>query len=51
MRHDSKIRRQVERTLRKANDPHFGKRRKTNMEGNRKAAKNKAACRKGGWDV
>lgn len=50
MRHDRNIRRKVERAERKAHDPYFGKRRKTQMEGNKRAAQNKAACRKGGWD-
>lgn len=49
MRHDSKTRRRVERAERKATDPYFGKRRKTSMEGNRKAQASKAACRKGNW--
>jgi hypothetical protein len=49
VRHDSKTRRKVERAERKARDPWFGRRRKTAMEGNRKAATDKAACRKGNW--
>lgn len=49
MRHDTKMRRAAERTERKALDPYFGKRRKTNMEGNRRAQARKAACRKGNW--
>lgn len=42
---DFQLRRAAERAVRKAEDPWFGKRRKTKMEGNRKAARNKAACR------
>jgi hypothetical protein len=49
VRHDSKTRRKVERAERKARDPWFGRRRKTNMEGNKRAKASKDACRKGGY--
>lgn len=49
MRHDIKMIRRAEREWKKVNDPFFGKRRKTAMEGNRKAQASKSACRKGNW--
>lgn len=48
-RFDDKTRRRVERNERKKHDPWFGKRRKTSMEGNRKAQANKKACRRKDW--
>lgn len=51
-RNDPKVRRQVERDLRAANDPWFGKRRSAGEMGRNKtrAAANKAACRGKNWD-
>jgi hypothetical protein len=49
-RFDRKMRRRVERKERKAADPWFGKRRPTEMEGNRKAEASKQACRKNKGD-
>lgn len=46
MRYDRKMLRAAERAKRKEQDPWFGKRRKTGMEGNRKAQARKDACRK-----
>lgn len=48
---DTKMIRRSERKDRQANDPYFGKRRSSGEMGNKrsKAAKNKAACRKGNW--
>jgi hypothetical protein len=40
-----KERRRAEREERKKHSPWFGKRRKTSMEGNRKAIESKRACR------
>lgn len=51
-RNDPKVRRQVERDLRAANDPWFGKRRSAGEMGRNKtrAAANKRACRGKSWD-
>lgn len=46
---DRKALKRLDRADRKANDPWFGKRRKTGMEGNRRAIAAKQACRKGAW--
>lgn len=49
---DPKVRRQVERDFRAANDPHFGRRRSAGEMGRNKtrAARSKAACRGKNWD-
>lgn len=48
---DKKMMRRIEREQRRNSDPWFGKRRRAGEMGNKKsrAAKNKAACRKGNW--
>lgn len=48
-RHDRTMRRRAERKERKENDPWFGRRRKTQMEGDRKKEASKSACRKKDW--
>lgn len=50
MRWDRKQLRRAERLERKELDPYFGKRRKTSMEGDRRKAASKKACRKGNYD-
>lgn len=48
---DRKALRRLERADRKAHDPYFGKRRKTTMEGDKRKAHDKGACRnRGSWD-